>query len=96
LSYLRRFPLDELKIDRSFINQVHDSKEDAAIVEAIIALAKALDLKIVAEGVETHSQLSFLQQRGCDEIQGFLFSKPLPKDQFISFVTLEQAKTASG
>lgn len=96
LSYLKRFPLDELKIDRSFINQVHDSKEDAAIVEAIIALAKALGLKIVAEGVETGSQFSFLRQRGCDEIQGFLFSKPLPKDQFLSFVTQEQAKTAAG
>ena len=96
LSYLKRFPLDELKIDQSFINQVHDSKEDAAIVEAIIALAKALDLKIVAEGVETSAQFSFLRQRGCDEIQGFLFSKPLPTDQFVSFVTQEQAKTATG
>lgn len=96
LSYLKRFPLDELKIDQSFINQVHDSKEDAAIVEAIIALAKALDLKIVAEGVETSAQFSFLCQRGCDEIQGFLFSKPLPKEQFLSFVTQGQAKIAAG
>lgn len=95
LSYLRRFPLDEIKIDRSFIQQVHDNPEDAAIVEAIIALAKALGLSIVAEGVETHSQLSFLQQRGCDTIQGFLFSRPLPGELFPSFVTQEQAKTRS-
>jgi len=95
LSYLRRFPLDEIKIDQSFIKNVHDNQEDAAIVEAIIALAKALCLRIIAEGVETHSQLSFLQQRGCDEIQGFLFSKPLPKEHFPSFVNQEQAKTGA-
>jgi sensor c-di-GMP phosphodiesterase-like protein len=75
---------------------VHDSKEDTAIVEAIIVLAKALGLKIVAEGVETSSQFNYLRQLGCDEIQGFLFSKPLRKDQFVSFVTQEQAKTATG
>ena len=95
LSYLRRFPLDEIKIDRSFIKHVHDRQEDAAIVEAIIALAKALGLTIVAEGVETHLQLSFLQQRGCHEIQGFLFSKPLPKDQFPLYLTRTQVKTGS-
>ena len=96
LSYLRRFPLDEIKIDRSFIKNVHDSQEDAAIVEAIIALAKALGLTIVAEGVETQSQLSFLQQRGCDEIQGFLFSKPMPKEHVRAFITQEQVKAGSG
>jgi EAL domain-containing protein (putative c-di-GMP-specific phosphodiesterase class I) len=81
LSYLSRFPLDELKIDRSFVNGVTDSSDDAndpAIVEAIISMARSLGLKVVAEGVETEEQLAFLKERGCDQYQGYLCSRPLP------------------
>jgi len=82
LGYLKRFPLDALKIDRAFISEVTENPEDAAIVRAILAMAHALRLKVVAEGVETEKQLRFLRKIGCDEIQGYLLSKPLPADEF--------------
>ncbi len=78
LNYLRRLPLDVLKIDRSFVNQVTESDRDAAIASAIISMAKSLNLKVIAEGVETAGQLAFLQAQGCHLIQGYLFSRPLP------------------
>ncbi|MCX7154878.1 MAG: EAL domain-containing protein [Rhodocyclales bacterium] len=78
LSYLNRFPLDVLKIDRSFVNEIAAGGGDAALCEAIIAMAGALCLEVVAEGVETTAQLGFLAERRCDRIQGFLFSRPLP------------------
>jgi diguanylate cyclase (GGDEF)-like protein/PAS domain S-box-containing protein len=78
LSYLKRFPLDVLKIDRSFIKEIHDKPEDAAITAAIIAMAQKLNLLVIAEGVETETQLSLLRKWGCDQMQGFLFSRPLP------------------
>ena len=77
LSYLNRFPLDVLKIDRSFVNQIAEGAGDAALCEAIIAMAGALGLEVVAEGVETRGQLDFLAARRCDRMQGFLFSRPL-------------------
>lgn len=86
LSYLKLFPIEELKIDRSFIMDLPDSKSDAAIVRAIIALADGLDLDLVAEGVETEQQLQFLYENGCETIQGFYYSKPLTADQFKQFV----------
>ena len=82
LSYLRRFPLDELKIDKSFIDEVESSEDSAAIVVAIIAMARSLGLAVVAEGVETRGQLEFLAARNCGECQGYLFSKPVSAQEF--------------
>jgi diguanylate cyclase len=77
MSYLRRFPIDKLKIDRSFIANVMTSADDASIVRAIISLAHGLRLKVVAEGVESADQVAFLQDLGCDQYQGFYFSRPV-------------------
>ncbi len=77
LSYLRQFPVSKLKIDRSFIRDVAVNPDDAAITTAIIGMAKSLNLKVIAEGVEDEAQMSFLRARQCDEIQGYYFSKPL-------------------
>ena len=84
LGYLRSFPIDLLKIDRTFIRGLPDNADNAAIVTTIISLANSLDLTVVAKGVETAGQLSFLQQHGCQLAQGFLFSRPLPADAFLS------------
>ena len=78
LRYLKQFPVAELKIDHGFVSQVITSPQDAAITEAIIALARSLGLAVVAEGVETQAQLAFLRSRGCDAAQGFVLSRPLP------------------
>jgi diguanylate cyclase (GGDEF)-like protein len=82
MSYLRRFPIDKLKIDRVFINEIVSRPEDASIVRAIVSLAHSLNLKVVAEGVETPAQLDFLNAAGCDEYQGYHFSRPLPAADF--------------
>ena len=81
-SYLKKFPISNLKIDRSFISDVTTNKDARAIVKAIIAMAKGLKVKVIAEGVETKEQLKFLESLKCEEVQGFYFSKPLPPDQF--------------
>ncbi|MFW2371484.1 MAG: EAL domain-containing protein [Gammaproteobacteria bacterium] len=86
LSYLRRFPLDFLKIDRSFVKDITLDEGDAAIARAIISLAQSLNLKVVAEGVETLEQLKFMQQHRCDYIQGFYYSKPIPADEIPNFI----------
>ena len=82
LSYLKRFPIDTLKIDQSFVRGIPGEPNDTAIATAIISMAKALHLRVIAEGVETQAQLDFLKNSDCDEIQGFFFSKPLPADLF--------------
>jgi diguanylate cyclase (GGDEF)-like protein len=86
LSYLRRLPLDKLKIDRSFIREIVTSRDDAEIVRAIVTLAHSLHLKVIAEGVETAEQLTFLRSLGCDQYQGYYCSPPLPAAQFIALL----------
>jgi diguanylate cyclase (GGDEF)-like protein len=78
LEHLKRFPISTIKIDRSFVNDITSGQDDAAIVRAIVAMAHSMGLKVVAEGVETDEQLAFLMYLKCDEIQGYLFSRPLP------------------
>ncbi|HEY4037628.1 MAG TPA: EAL domain-containing protein, partial [Burkholderiaceae bacterium] len=78
LSYLKRLPVDSIKIDRSFVCQVASKRDDAAIATAIITMAHSLQLKVIAEGVETAEQLAFLTANDCDEVQGYYFSRPLP------------------
>ena len=82
LSYLKRFPVDYVKIDRSFISEVEHSTQDAAITRAIIAMVHSLERRVVAEGVETQAQMDFLKANLCDEIQGYLLSPPVPAEQF--------------
>ncbi|HEY5673833.1 MAG TPA: EAL domain-containing protein [Malonomonas sp.] len=82
LSYLTRFPIDTLKIDRSFVRDLEADRNDATIVEAIVAMAHSLGLQVVAEGVESEFQQQFLKYRGCDQYQGFLFSKPVYAEEF--------------
>lgn len=86
LSYLKQFPFDTLKIDRSFIQNVSTEPNDALITIAIISMAHSLRLNVIAEGVETESQLNFLHRQNCDLIQGFYYSKPLPADEFDAFI----------
>jgi diguanylate cyclase (GGDEF)-like protein/PAS domain S-box-containing protein len=86
LAYLRRFPISTLKIDIAFIREVTTNAQDAAIVRTIIELAHSLDMLVIAEGVETQEQLAFLKQSGCDQVQGYLFSKPLSIDDLTTFL----------
>lgn len=95
MSYLRRLPIDKLKIDRVFINEIVSRPEDASIVRAIVSLAHSLRLKVVAEGVETHAQLDFLKAVGCDEYQGYHFSRPVPAAEFERLVRTNAAPSAA-
>jgi EAL domain-containing protein (putative c-di-GMP-specific phosphodiesterase class I) len=94
LAYLRRFPVDVLKIDRAFICDMMQNEDDASIVSGIIALAHNLRLKVVAEGVETEAQRGFLADLKCDSIQGYLLSEPLPAETFESHFLLPKGADA--
>jgi EAL domain-containing protein (putative c-di-GMP-specific phosphodiesterase class I) len=90
LSYLKRFPVNKIKIDKSFVRDINVDEDDKAIVQAIIAMAQQLKLRVVAEGVETREQLSFLQTHNCDEIQGFYFSPPINTSELEQMLTHQQ------
>jgi diguanylate cyclase (GGDEF)-like protein/PAS domain S-box-containing protein len=95
LGYLKRFPIDVLKIDQSFVRDIPGDTDDAAIASTIITMAHSLGLKVVAEGVETAAQLKFMREHGCDAMQGYHLSKPLPAEQFEAFLK-NGARLASG
>jgi EAL domain-containing protein (putative c-di-GMP-specific phosphodiesterase class I) len=86
LSYLQKFPLRTLKIDRAFVNDIESKDVDAYLVNAIVSIAKGLNLELVAEGVETWAQLEYLKARGCDKVQGYLFSKAVDADEIEKLV----------
>lgn len=90
LSYLKRFPVNKIKIDKSFVRDIHTDEDDKAIVKAIIAMAQQLKLRVVAEGVETREQLTFLKNQHCDEIQGFYFSPPIRAEEFEKMLRHQQ------
>jgi len=96
LAYLKHFPLDRLKIDKSFVNDILNDPDDAAITEAIIVMAHSLKLKVIAEGVETREQLLFLEDRGCDEMQGYFLSRPLSEHDLVTFIKARLANMEPG
>ena len=94
LGYLKRFPIDTIKIDRSFVHDVTTDQNDAAIVTTVVTMARGLNLRVIAEGVETEAQLGFLREIECDEFQGFLVSPPVPADVFEALVKERRAAPA--
>jgi EAL domain-containing protein (putative c-di-GMP-specific phosphodiesterase class I) len=94
LSHLKHHPIDVVKIDRSFVSGVTENPEDAAIVTAVIAMARSLGLEVVAEGVERAEHLEFLQQQGCHWAQGYYFSKPLPAEELAERLSERQLRLA--
>ena len=87
LNYIKRFPVDALKIDQSFIREMMTSEQDSTLTTSIILMGKGLNLTVVAEGVETRSQLGMLKALGCDQAQGFLFSRAVPPDEVVKHIT---------
>jgi EAL domain-containing protein (putative c-di-GMP-specific phosphodiesterase class I) len=90
LNYLKRLPLDTLKIDRAFIKDIPNNEDDVTITSAIIAMAKNLGLSVVAEGVESENHLEFLKQHGCKKAQGYLISKPLPVEEMTAILQTQK------
>jgi len=95
LNYLKRFPIDILKLDQSFVREVNHDATDAAIVSAVISMAHSLDLKVIAEGVETEEQLAFLTKQRCDRIQGYLFSAPLAPENLEAYLLQRKSSIAA-
>ena len=95
MNYLKKFPVDRLKIDQSFVRDIHTNKEDASITKAIIKLGQSLGLKVIAEGVETEEQLAFLRRRDCDEAQGYKISPPLSAAEFMTFMANYEPDTVA-
>ena len=91
LNYLRHFPIDVLKIDQSFVRELFDDEAALAIIDSIIALANALRMRTVAEGVETQAQQEMLQQHGCSTLQGYLIARPLPEAEFVEWLRRKPA-----
>ena len=91
-TYVKKFPVDRLKIDQCFIRDVTSNPSDAAIVRAITSLGHSLELDVVAEGVETVKQLALLRAEGCDEVQGFYFARPMPAEELIAFINENRAQ----
>jgi EAL domain-containing protein (putative c-di-GMP-specific phosphodiesterase class I) len=87
LGYLRKFPIDTLKIDQSFVRDIMDDDDDASITAAIIVMAHSLKLDVIAEGVESREQMEYLRLHGCSAMQGFLFSRPLPPEEVTQLLT---------
>ena len=86
LSYLKRFAVCKIKIDQGFVRDITVDPDDKAIVGAIISMARSLGIQTIAEGVETEGQLEYLREQGCNEVQGYLFSKPMTADAFESYI----------
>src|ERR1700730_1300047 len=95
LSYLRKFPIDALKIDQSFVRQITTAPDETTIVTAVISMGRSLNLRVVAEGVETQEELKFLQAHQCDEAQGYYFSRPVPRQQFAQLLETGIAEVGS-
>ncbi len=95
LSYLRRFPMDRIKIDRSFVNEIDTNQSDAALARAIIGMAHGLNMQVIAEGVETEAQLDLLKHYGCDEAQGYLLAKPMAPSGIPNLATSQIGKASS-
>ncbi len=93
LAYLKHLPIQKLKFDKMFVDHLADDPNDLAIAEAIISLGHSLGLKVVAEGVETDNQAAVLLEKGCDGFQGYLFSKPLPADEFAGWLLAGSKKS---
>lgn len=94
LAYLHQFPLDTLKIDRSFVSRIFSSKDGGPIVQTIVNLARTLDLQVVAEGVEAQNEVEFLERLGCDQIQGYFYSKPLPPAELAAWMDSQRRRVA--
>jgi EAL domain-containing protein (putative c-di-GMP-specific phosphodiesterase class I) len=93
LSYLKRLAVDKIKIDQSFVRDMLTDADGASIVKAIIQLGHSLQLTVIAEGVELDAQLAFLSESGCDEVQGYLYSRPVPAEQLAQLLHIELAKS---
>jgi EAL domain-containing protein (putative c-di-GMP-specific phosphodiesterase class I) len=93
LAYLQRFPIDKVKIDLAFVRNITGNTNDATIAQTIVQMAHSLKMKAIAEGVETAGQLAYLRHHGCDEMQGYYFSHPLPLDEVEELLTAETLKS---